>query len=70
MLKYGGRPAVIEAVSLEELTKTLQVNRSMATALFYVERRLHTLMRRFNYTVPTVAVRELSRRSLRRYDKF
>ena len=63
MLKYGGRPAVIEAVSLEELTKTLQVNRSMATALFYVERR-------FNYTVPTVAVRELSRRSLRRYDKF
>ena len=71
MLKCGGRPAAIDAIGLEKLSVTLQANLNMARALFHneiKERRLPTVMRRFNYTVPAVAVKELSRRSLRRYE--
>ena len=71
MLKCGGRPAAINAIGLEELSVTLQANPNMARALFHAEineRRLPTVMRRFNYTVPAVAVKELSRSRLRRYE--
>ena len=71
LLKCGGRPAAIDAIGLAELLVTSQANPIMARALFHAEineRRLPTVMRRFNYTVPAVAVKELSRRSLRRYE--
>ena len=71
MLKCVGRPAAIDAIGLEELSVTLQENPNMARALFHAEineRRLPTVMRRFSYTVSAVAVKELSRRSLRRYE--
>ena len=73
MLKCGGRPAATDAIGLEELSITLQANPNMARALFHAEineRRLLTVMRRFNYTVPAVAVKELSRRSFRRYENM
>ena len=73
MLKCGGRPAATDAIGPEELSITLQANPNMARALFHAEineRRLLTVMRRFNYTVPAVAVKELSRRSLRRYENM
>ena len=73
MLKCGGRPAAIDAIGLEEHSITLQANPNMARALFHAkmnERRLPTVMRRFNYTVPAVAVKELLRRSLRRYENM
>ena len=69
MLKCGGRPEAIDALGLEELSITLQANPNMARLkLFHAEineRRLPTVMRRFNYTVSAVAVKEISRRSLR-----
>ena len=71
MLKCGKRPAAIDAMGLEELSVTLQANPNMARAFFHSEineRRLPTVMKRFKYTVPAVAVKELSRRSLRLYE--
>ena len=71
MLKCGGRPAAIDAIGLEELSVTLQANPNMARALFHAEineRRLPTIMRRFNHTVLAVVAKKLSRRSLRRYE--
>ena len=71
MLKCGGRPVAIDATGLEELSETLQVNPNMARELLHAEinqKRLPTVMRRFNYAVPAVTVKELSRRSLRRYE--
>ena len=73
MLKCGGRPAAINAIGLEELSVTLRANPNMARALFHAEineRRLPTVMRRFNYTVSAVAVKEISRRSLRRCENW
>ena len=70
MLKCGGRPAAIDAIGLEELSVTLQANPNRVRALFHAEineRRLPTVMRRFNHTVPAAAVNELSRWSFRRY---
>ena len=73
MLKCGGRPAAIDAIGLEKLSVTLQANLNMARALFHneiKERRLPTVMRRFNYTVPAVAVKELSRCSFLMYSRL
>ena len=68
MLKCGGRPVAIDATGLKELSETLQVNLNMARDLLHAEinrKRLPTVMRRFNYVVQAVAVKDLSRRSLR-----
>ena len=66
------RPVAIVATGLKELSETLHVNPNMARDLLHAEinrKRLPTVMRRFNYVVvPAVAAKELSRRSLRRYD--
>ena len=71
MLKCGGRSVAIDATGLKELSETLQVNLNMARDLLHAEinrKRLPTVMRRFNYVVQAVAVKDLSRRSLRRYE--